>query len=358
MDSKISINRPEYSKSWLWKMAWRDSRRSRSRLFLFTSSIILGITALVAINSFKASLFSAINDQAKGLLGADLVVRSSQPFTEDYLPLLDSIGTERSSECYFASMIYFPRSQGTRLVQVRALEGEFPYYGAIETDPIEAARSFRGKKQALVDQTLMLQFGVEIGDEVKVGTESFEIVGRLQKIPGQTGITTTVAPVVYIPYEYVEQTGLLQKGSRINYMEYFRFDDEAYVKTVEETYEKRFDQLGWRYDTVEEQKEDTGRAFKDLTGFLNLVAFVALLLGCIGVASAVHIYIKEKITSVAVIRCLGGTSIQAFFIFLIQIASIGLVGGIIGSVLGSVLQMYLPGVLKDFLPVTVDFALS
>jgi putative ABC transport system permease protein len=358
MDSKISINRPEYSKSWLWKMAWRDSRRSRSRLFLFTSSIILGITALVAINSFKASLFSAINDQAKGLLGADLVVRSSQPFTEDYLPLLDSIGTERSSECYFASMIYFPRSQGTRLVQVRALEGEFPYYGAIETDPIEAARSFRGKKQALVDQTLMLQFGVEIGDEVKVGTESFEIVGRLQKIPGQTGITTTVAPVVYIPYEYVEQTGLLQKGSRINYMEYFRFDDEAYVKTVEETYEKRFDQLGWRYDTVEEQKEDTGRAFKDLTGFLNLVAFVALLLGCIGVASAVHIYIKEKITSVAVIRCLGGTSIQAFFIFLIQIASIGLLGGIIGSVLGSVLQMYLPGVLKDFLPVTVDFALS
>ncbi|MEQ8810429.1 MAG: ABC transporter permease, partial [Imperialibacter sp.] len=152
MDSKISINRPEYSKSWLWKMAWRDSRRSRSRLFLFTSSIILGITALVAINSFKSSLFSAINDQAKGLLGADLVVRSSQPFTEDYLPLLDSIGTERSSECYFASMIYFPRSQGTRLVQVRALEGDFPYYGAIETDPIEAARSFRGKKQALVDQ--------------------------------------------------------------------------------------------------------------------------------------------------------------------------------------------------------------
>ena len=292
MDSKIRIVKPDYSRSWLWKMAWRDSRRSRSRLFLFTSSIILGITALVAINSFKESLFAAINSQAKGLLGADLVVRSSQPFDEETLPLLDSIGTNRSSECYFASMIYFPRSQGTRLVQVRALEGEFPYYGAIETDPVEASRTFRGKKQALVDQTLMLQFGVELGDEVKVGTETFEIVGRLQKIPGQTGITTTVAPVVYIPYEYVEQTGLLQKGSRINYLEYFKFEDEGYVKTVEENYEERFDQLGLRYDTVEEEKEDTGRAFSNLTGFLNLVAFVALLLGCIGVASAVNIYIK------------------------------------------------------------------
>jgi putative ABC transport system permease protein len=34
---------------WLLQMAWRDSRRSRSRLFLFISSIILGIAALVAI---------------------------------------------------------------------------------------------------------------------------------------------------------------------------------------------------------------------------------------------------------------------------------------------------------------------
>lgn len=358
MDSKIKIDTPGYSKSWLWKMAWRDSRRSRSRLFLFTSSIILGITALVAINSFKESLFTAINEQAKGLLGADLQVRSSQPFTEEYIPLLDSIGTTRSSECYFASMIYFPRSQGTRLVQVRALQGDFPYYGAIETDPVEAARAFRGKKQALVDQTLMLQFGVELGDEVKVGTETFEIVGKLQKIPGQTGITTTIAPVVYIPYEYVEQTGLLQKGSRVNYLEYFKFDDDEYVKTIEKKFEKRFDELGLRYDTVEEEKEETGRAFKDLTGFLNLVAFVALLLGCIGVASAVHIYIKEKIASVAVIRCLGGTSTQAFFIFLIQIAIIGLIGAVIGSSLGSVLQRYLPEILKDFLPVSVDFHLS
>jgi putative ABC transport system permease protein len=36
---------------WLFTMAWRDSRRNRSRL-LFMSSVVLGIAALVAINSF------------------------------------------------------------------------------------------------------------------------------------------------------------------------------------------------------------------------------------------------------------------------------------------------------------------
>ena len=46
---------------WLLLMAWRDSRRNRSRLFLFISSIILGIAALVAqigidVNAARAFL--------------------------------------------------------------------------------------------------------------------------------------------------------------------------------------------------------------------------------------------------------------------------------------------------------------
>ncbi len=41
---------------WILLMAWRDSRKNRSRLFLFISSIILGIAALVAMNSFNVNL--------------------------------------------------------------------------------------------------------------------------------------------------------------------------------------------------------------------------------------------------------------------------------------------------------------
>jgi len=42
--------------SWLLNMAWRDSRKNRGRLILFISSIIIGIAALVAINSFSENL--------------------------------------------------------------------------------------------------------------------------------------------------------------------------------------------------------------------------------------------------------------------------------------------------------------
>ena len=88
------------------------------------------------------------------------------------------------------------------------------------------------------------------------------------------------------------------------------------------------------YETVESQKEDTGRSFSDLTRFLSLVGFIALLLGCTGVASAVHVYIKEKVNAIAILRCLGVKASQAFIIYLIQITGIGFIGSFIGAAIG------------------------
>ena len=45
---------------------------------------------------------------------------------------------------------------------------------------------------------------------------------------------------------------------------------------------------------------------------------------------AIHIYIREKIRSVAILRCLGVKARQAFLIYLIQVTVIGLIGSLIG----------------------------
>src|SRR6476661_5122530 len=92
--------------------------------------------------------------------------------------------------------------------------------------------------------------------------------------------------------------------------------------------------------------------------FLSLIGFIALLLGCIGVASAIHIYVREKINTIAVLRCLGTKASQAFTIYLVQIASIGLIGSILGAFLGTIVQQFLPVVLKDFLPIKVSPSIS
>jgi putative ABC transport system permease protein len=350
---KEGINFP-----WLFKMAWRDSRRNRSRLLLFVSSIVLGIAALVAIYSLGDNLRQNIDSQAAALLGADLELFSNRLVTGKSKKLIDSLGTKHSEERSFASMILFPKNGGNRLAQVKALQGDFPFYGELETVPAAAGKDFRNGRQALVDQTLMLQYGVRVGDSIKVGEVTFAIAGILLKAPGQTGLTSSVAPSVYIPMKYLDQTGLMQKGSRIAYRHYIKFAPKTDVEKLVKAMEPKLDAAELDHKTVQSQKEDTGRSFKDLTQFLALVGFIALLLGCIGVASAVHIYIREKLNSIAVLRCLGVKGYQAFLIYLIQIGGIGLFGSIAGAVLGSVIQQFLPAVIKDLLPFELTMGIS
>ncbi|MEP6582922.1 MAG: FtsX-like permease family protein [Ginsengibacter sp.] len=364
MDRKI-ISKKElklynkgYNFLWLMQMAWRDSRKSRSRLFLFISPIILGIAALVAIYSLGNNLNDEVDSQAASLLGADLEISGSNSTTPAIQKIVDSLGGKRSAQQSFASMVLFTKSGGTRLTEVRALQGAFPYYGALETLPASASKSFRNNQQALVDETLMLQYGAKIGDSIKVGDGTFAIAGKLLNAPGQTGLSASVAPIVYIPLQYMKQTALSQKGSRISYRYYFKYNAQTDVEKLIDRMKPRLEANDLRYDTVESQKEDTGRSFSDLTKFLSLVGFIALLLGCTGVASAVHVYVKEKINSIAILRCLGVKASQAFIIYLIQIIGIGFIGSFIGAVLGVIIQQFLPFVIKDFLPVKISTHIS
>jgi len=358
LDTIIKTKPVKYHPLWLWKMAWRDSRKKLNQLILYISSISIGIAALVGLNAFKFNLSNEINNQAKTLLGADLVVEMNQPPNEEVSNLLDSIGDEKSMQCRFASMIYFPRTQGARLVQVRALKGDYPYYGAIETVPYQASMNFQNDSTALVDETLMMQYDVETGDIIKIGKLSFQIAGKIQNVPGQSGVITSVAPVVYMPYQYLKESGLIQKGSRFTYSYFYKYDNQNMAKESIDKYGDRLSNLALRYEDVEKRKENTSRAFKDLSGFLDLTAIVALLLGCLGVSSAIRIYLKGKHHSIAILRCLGLKSGQVFSIFFIQVVLLGIIGSSIGVVIGLLIQGYLPIVLKDFIPVEMDFHMS
>ena len=343
---------------WLLKMAWRDSRRNHARLLLFGSSIILGIAALVAVYSLEDNLRRNVDLQAATLIGADLEISGNRPANDTIAQMMDSISTVQSHERGFASMIYFPKTNGARLVQVRALQGAFPYYGKLETVPANAQQTFRNRRAALLDRALMLQYDAKPGDSVEIGEMKFVIEGALLKAPGQTGLSASIAPVVYIPMQYVDQTGLMQKGSRISYRYYLKFTRPVNIEELEKNIDSRLETNGYYYDTVESEKEDTGRSFRDLTYYLEIVGLIALLLGCIGVASAIHIYVREKISMIAILRCLGAKSSDAFLIFLIQITAIGILCSAIGAVLGTLIQHFLPYLIQDLLPFEIESAVS
>lgn len=343
---------------WFIKMARRDARRNTGRLLLFMSSIVLGIAALVAINSFGENLKRQIESEARDLLGADLEISNRTPIPDEVVKRLDSLQLIYIEEINFASMAFFPKTEETRLVHVRAVEPGFPFYGELATNPTTANKSFKNKDLALIDQTLALQFNAKWGDKVRIGSVDFEISGEVISVPGQSEITTTVAPPVFIPLETLPETGLLQLGSRMLYHIYVKYPENFDSKIADDQLKPWLEKFDVNVTDVADRQQSLGEAYADLIGFLNLTAFIALVLGCMGVAGSVNVYIKGKINSIAILRCLGVKAHQAILIYLFQVLAMGVLGSIIGAILGLFVQFVLPQIFAQFLPVSVTPSIS
>jgi len=340
----------------LLRLAWLDSRGMRRRLALYVSAMALGVAALVAIRSFGINLQRAVEAQAREVFGSDLQVRRDQPFTDAHEALLDSLADAHPGavlrETTFPSMARFPEAAGgegrTRLVQIRAFDGPWPLYGAPMLTPATATLA----DGALVDATLLLQMDAAVGDSVQVGGTAYRIAGRVDAVPGQTDIGAMVGPRVYLPRAALDST-LLSFGSRARHLAAFRFDD---AEAATESAASAVRAAGLRYETAAGQQADVSEASANLERFLALVGFVALLLGGVGVASAMGLYVREKAETVATLRCLGLSSRRVFAVYVAQAVALGAVGAALGVALGVGVQQLLPLLLGAFLPVDVPGA--
>jgi putative ABC transport system permease protein len=97
---------------------------------------------------------------------------------------------------------------------------------------------------------------------------------------------------------------------------------------------------------------------ENLSRYLHLAVFITVLLAGVGVGGSIHVYAKEKISSVAVLRCIGARPGETVFVYVIQAMTIALAGSLLGAVLGLSLQALLPLALKDFLPLKAEFSFA
>ncbi len=339
------------------RLAWRDARRQRRRLFLCALSIVFGVAALVAINSFADNLDVAIQKESKELLGADLQIASRTPFTDTAEAWFQELGGEQARETRFGSMAYFPGNGQSRLVQVRALGGGFPWYGEFETHPAGLNPAQLDEPVAVVDPLLMAQYELKPGDTLKLGETEFTITGEIVQVPGEAAFAGIFAPRIYIPMSQLEGTGLIGFGS-IAFHRVYLANPTAGPEESRKILKERFPDERLNIDTVKERKEDIGEPLDNLARFLGLVGFVALLLGGVGIAGSVQVYLRDKRDSAAILRCIGASARVAFGVFLAQVLAVALLGATLGAIIGVFAQTMLPRLLADFLPFTIDTFLS
>ncbi len=343
------------------KFAWQDSRRSRRRLLLFLSAMALGVAALVAIQSFSDQMARSVEQEAREIAGADVNVYARRVFSDRDQALIDSLAAAHNAEVaqqmVFTSMAFFPTTGDSRLVQVRATEGGFPFYGSLSTTPVDAADGFVDDRAALVDRSLLLQFDIPVGDSVRIGERTYPIAGSLDATTGQPDVAAFVAPRVYVPLADLDPA-LTALGSRIESNAYMRLPAGASAEAMIESSNGVLQQAGFRSWTATSIQQQWTDSLGDLGRFLALVAFVALLLGGIGVASSIAVYIRQKTETIATLRCIGAPAGLLLRVYAIQAGALGLIAALIGAALGLAVQSLLPAVLGPFLPVAVAYGIS
>jgi putative ABC transport system permease protein len=255
-------------------------------------------------------------------------------------------------------MALFPKSGGTRLVSVRALGGDFPFYGKMETVPRNATADFRRGGAAVPEESLLLQFRAQAGDPIKIGERVFTIAGALTKMPGEASPAASFAPRVYLPLQDLAETKLLRPGSVARYLAFVKFAPSVDVTAEVKRLAPRVEQAGLEYDTVAKRKKDLGEALDNLYRFLNLVGFISLLLGAVGVASAIHAHLQQKTRTAAVLRCLGASGRTAIGVYLLQAMAMGIVGAIAGGALGVAMHGILPGIVQKLVPFPIPRGLA
>jgi putative ABC transport system permease protein len=221
----------------------------------------------------------------------------------------------------------------------------------LETEPSSAARDFHGGPNALVDENVMLQLGARPGERLKIGEREFRIAGKLRKIPGETLAFSLISPRVYVPLDHLDKTELLQRGSVVRYRVFFKLPPQVDADELVNNLSAQLQTLRLEADTVSRRTAGIASSMENLSRYLRLAVFIAVLLSGVGIASGVHVYVKGKTAAVAVMRCVGAKPRETVMVYLLQTSMLACAGALVGALAGSALQMLLPLALKDFLPV-------
>lgn len=342
----------------VFAMAWREARASMRRLALLGGGVTAGVAALVAINGFTANLRDSVSRQAEALLGADLSFEARSALPDTARAALRTIGGTRSDVTTFSAMTYATGSETARLTQLNAVSGGWPFYGRIETAPASAWPALQRGRNAIVDPGLLASLGIRVGDSIAVGETRFQVIGTIAAVPGDVGIRSAFGPRAFVNGAYLDDTQLLGFGARAEYATFVKLPAGADAQRIAAEWRPRLRADRVRIRTVADDQARLDNALTRLTNFLGLVALVALLLGGLGVASAVHVQIRGKLDSIAILRCVGATSRQLLGAYLVQALLLALAGSAAGAALGLGIQRLLPALLADLLPVDVQVQVS
>ncbi|MEM8931636.1 MAG: FtsX-like permease family protein, partial [Acidobacteriota bacterium] len=345
----------------LWRQLRRESRGSRSRLIFFVVCLAVGVGAVVSVASLSDALDQGIRLEARGLLAADVVARSRAPLDDALRDAIDEIaGSARTEVLEMPTVVATPPDPNTgavgpsRLVELKAIGGEYPYYGELELDPPRPLGELLTESTAVVGPEVLRRLGVAHGDTLRIGGAEFTIAGTVEHEPDRVVSAFNLGPRVFLSTDGLERADLERYGSRITYRLLARLpemDDESLAALVETFEETVSDPSVVRFETWREAQPALRRGLERTERYLGLAALLSLLVGGVGVAQTVRSWLAGRLDAIAVYRCLGYRPRDIAWLYLGQTTLLGLGASLLGVGLGVALLAVPTATLGGILPV-------
>ncbi|EKJ87808.1 putative ABC transport system permease protein [Leptospira meyeri] len=313
---------------------------------LIVVSITLGVGSVIGIHSYKDNTANAIKREAKSIMGADIALQSPQEITKTAEKLVETSlpkGSETSASIQFLSMISNESGEENSLSFIKAVETNYPFYGEMKTEPEAAYRNLK-PNQVLLDKTLVENLKLKIGDRVRLGDSLLVLAGVVVKEPGAVGSFVGSAPGSIIRRDTANQTGLVQRGSRIRYTIYAKFPE-----TVDslDWKDKEFEALIKEDLTIYHNTEvnsGSQQFIKNTFDYMALLALAGFFLGAISVYTAVRTRLLEKRNEIAILMCLGAKPNVILLLVFAEILILSIFGTTLGLTLGYGIQSVLPDI--------------
>jgi putative ABC transport system permease protein len=340
-------------------LALREMRAGLKGFYIFLACIALGVATIAGIGSLASAIESGLAREGRTILGGDLAFslaqREATTAERDFLAAQGDVGEVAT----LRAMARRIDGSDQALVELKAVDGTYPLTGEVllrSDRPVQAVLDEAADAApALVDETLLVRLGLDIGDAFELGRGRFRVADIITREPDRLSDGADFGPRITVALPALRESGLLQPGSlvrwhyRVSLPEGARSDaDLARLRAEAETL---FPESGFRIRSRENAAPGLERAIDRFSQFLSLVGLTALIVGGVGVANAVRALIDEKRATIATLKALGATGGFVFRLYLMQVMLVALIGTLIGVAVGALVPPLANVALAEILPV-------
>jgi putative ABC transport system permease protein len=334
-----------------FKIAWREAHASSAKFAFVIVAVAIGVGSLTGVRGFSRAFYGMLLREARTLMAADLSLRvfavpdSRQNATMEQLVRR---GVRRTWITETLSMVSSDRVANPVLVSIKAVDPRvYPFYGVVKLDPPGTIAQKLSADTVAVSEDLLLRLKVGVGDSVRLGGQPFRIVGVVTSEPDRMSGSLNVGPRVMISREGLDRTGLMGIGSRASERYLFRLaPGSPGIEEVRQTLQKVFPEA--LIADFRQTHPIINQGLNRATTFLSLVSLIALIVGALGVATAMSAHLQQKMDGIAIMKCMGARSREIIQIYLLQTIGLGLAGGLVGIAFGTIVEAAFPPLIARY----------